>query len=223
MEERKKKKKKHKHSDTKSSNATTDPPLFKPSPDVKGVRFGAGQFVVKSFTVRRATPLELASLLNISSSDERRQSIPLFPSATAYLPTSFTILAHHAWHTLTLGLGTRKSKVLLFVFESEGMKSAAERAWPAMIALGDVNRRLVRGLVGCEMARFKFRKGCVTFYVYAVRRAGASGFARADDLEAALRSVVELKEFLDHTAMLALPSQRSIGFSPPSPPVAMAH
>uniref|UniRef100_J3NEC0 DUF7851 domain-containing protein n=1 Tax=Oryza brachyantha TaxID=4533 RepID=J3NEC0_ORYBR len=60
------------------------------------------------------------------------------------------------------------------------------------------------------MARFKFRKGCVTFYVYAVRTAGARGFARADELRAVIEAVAKLKDFLDHTAMLALPGQRSI-------------
>uniref|UniRef100_A0A1D1Y2V2 Microneme/rhoptry antigen n=1 Tax=Anthurium amnicola TaxID=1678845 RepID=A0A1D1Y2V2_9ARAE len=209
----------------KPSKSERDP-HFKPSSDVKGVRFG-GQFIVKSFTVRRAAALELPRLLAVplapSSQEEQQQQqrglLP-FPSTTTYLPTNFTILAHEAWHTLTLGLGTRKSKILLFVFESEGMKSAVDGVWPAVIPLGEVNRKLVRGLAGCEMARFKFRKGALTFYVYAVRRAGAAGFSRAEDLRSLLESVVALKDFLDHTAMLALPTQRSITFSPP---VAMAH
>ncbi|CAA7389689.1 unnamed protein product [Spirodela intermedia] len=191
-------------------------PHFKASADVKGVRFG-GQFVVKHFTVRRAGALELLRLISVAP--PQRSPLP-FPSTTAYVPTSFTVLAHEAWHTLTLGLGTRKSKVLLFVFDSEGMKAAVDRLWPAVIPLGEVNRKLIRGIAGCEMARFKFRKGALTFYVYAVRRAGAAGFQRADDLRTLLESVVALKDFLDHTAMLAQPSQRSITFNPP---VAVAH
>ncbi|CAA0833964.1 Unknown protein [Striga hermonthica] len=59
-------------------------------------------------------------------------------SAAAFLPTNFTILAYHAWHTLTLGLGTRKSKVVVFVFESEGLRATAERLWPAEIPLGEI-------------------------------------------------------------------------------------
>ncbi|OVA16501.1 hypothetical protein BVC80_399g10 [Macleaya cordata] len=102
------------------------------------------------------------------------------------------------------------------------MKYEIDRIWPPVIPLGEVNRKLIRGLTRCEMARFKFRKGCITFYVYAVRQVGGSGgFSCAGDLRTILQSVVELKDFLDHTAMLALPSQRSISFS--SPPVAMAH
>ncbi|VAH08092.1 uncharacterized protein [Triticum aestivum] len=212
-------KKKHKHSKHKEKDkekkdkaggaAAAAEASFKPCGDVKGIRFG-GQFIVKSFTVRRASPLELLRLLDIPPSFlSELQSLP-FPSTTAYMPTSFTILAHQAWHTLTLGLGTKKSKVVLFVFESEAMKAAVDQLWPAMIPLGDVNKKLIRGLSGSEMARFKFRKGCLTIYVYAVRRLGAAGFVRADDLRRILQAVVELKDFLDHTAMLAMPSQRSI-------------
>ncbi|KAJ4795875.1 hypothetical protein LUZ62_032260 [Rhynchospora pubera] len=195
------------------AKSSTDP-HFKPSTEVKGLRFG-GQFIVKSFTVRRATPLELFRLLDIQPSYLSQCSSLPFPSTTTYLPTNFTILAHNAWHTLTLGLGTKKSKVVLFVFESESMKSAVDQLWPSMIPLGDVNKKLIRGLTGSEMARFKFRKGCVTIYVYAVRRVGAAGFLCADDLRRILEAVVELKDFLDHTAMLALPSQKSIGFQKP--------
>ncbi|KAF8397490.1 hypothetical protein HHK36_016407 [Tetracentron sinense] len=224
----KKKKQKHQHPNEQTEKSTSDP-SFKPSSDVKGLRFGT-QFIVKSFTIRRAKPLELFRLLDPPNSNQHHHQVhhnkqpnPTnlpFPSTTAFLPTNFTILAHHAWHTLTLGLGTKKSKVLLFVFESESMKSAVDRIWPPEIPLGEVNRKLIRGLTGCEMARFKFRKGCITFYIYAVRRVGSSGFLCADDLRSILQSVVELKDFLDHTAMLALPSQRSISYSPP---VAMAH
>ncbi|KQK05909.1 uncharacterized protein LOC100842440 [Brachypodium distachyon] len=213
-----KKKKQHKHSKHKEKDQKTKAggtgeaaAHFKPCCDVKGIRFG-GQFIVKSFTVRRASPLELLRLLDIPPSYlSELQSLP-FPSTTAYMPTSFTILAHQAWHTLTLGLGTKKSKVVLFVFESEAMKAAVDQLWPAMIPLGDVNKKLIRGLTGSEMARFKFRKGCLTIYVYAVRRqaAGAAGFVCADDLRRILQAVVELKDFLDHTAMLAMPSQKSI-------------
>lgn len=105
--------------------------------------------------------------------------------------------------------------MVLFVFESESMKSAIDQLWPSMIPLGDVNKKLIRGLTGSEMARFKFRKGCLTIYVYAVRRVGAAGFLCADDLRRILEAVVELKDFLDHTAMLALPSQKSISFQQP--------
>ncbi|XP_042475732.1 uncharacterized protein LOC122057627 [Macadamia integrifolia] len=245
MGEKEKEKRKQKHQ--KDSKSSSDP-SFKPSSDVKGLRFG-GQFIVKSFTVRRAAPLELFRLLALpptlnnnthnhhhshhynknSKQDQEQQkqqkqqqqtlSFP-FPSTTAYLPTNFTILAHHAWHTLTLGLGTKKSKVLVFVFESQIMKSGVDRIWPPEIPLGEVNRKLIRSLTGCEMARFKFRKGCITFYVYAVRPVGSSGFLCTDDLKTILQAVVALNDFLDHTAMLALPSQRSINYSPP---VAMAH
>jgi hypothetical protein len=197
---------------TKSKSSTD--PHFKPSKEVKGIRFG-GQFIVKSFTVRRATPLELFRLLDIQPSFLSQCSSLPFSSTTTYLPTNFTILAHNAWHTLTLGLGTKKSKVVLFVFESESMKSAVDQLWPSMIPLGDVNKRLIRGLTGSEMARFKFRKGCLTIYVYAVRRVGAAGFLCADDLRRVLEAVVELKDFLDHTTMLALPSQKSISFQQP--------
>ena len=93
------------------------------------------------------------------------------------------------------------------------MKTAVDRNWPAEIALGEVNKRLIRGLAGCEMARFKFRKGCVTFYIYAVRKVGCFGFSCAEDLRTILQSVVSLKDFLDHTAMLAMPNQRSISYS----------
>lgn len=215
----KNKKQKHQHPNDQTAKSTSTTAAaasdfsFKPSTDVKGLRFG-GQFIVKSFTVRRARPLELLRLLSLPPSKAA------FASAAAYLPTNFTILAHHAWHTLTLGLGTKKSKVVVFVFESEGMRAAVERLWPAEIPLGDVNKKLIRGLAGCEMARFKFRKGCITFYVYAVRRIGNLGFVCADDLRSILQSVVALKDFIDHTAMLALPQQRSISYAPP---LAVAH
>jgi hypothetical protein len=229
----KNKKQKHQHPNHQTTKPSSDF-SFKPSSDVKGLRFG-GQFIVKSFTIRRARPLELLRLLSFpptnpkpttnttttttTTNNNNKNKLP-FPSATAFLPTNFTILAHHAWHTLTLGLGTKKSKVLLFVFETETMKAAVDRVWPPEIPLGEVNKRLIRGLNGCEMARFKFRKGCITFYVYAVRQVGSLGFSCADDLRTILQSVVELKDFLDHTAMLAMPNQRTISFAPP---VAMAH
>ncbi|PIA39121.1 hypothetical protein AQUCO_02700360v1 [Aquilegia coerulea] len=222
MKEKEKKKQKHKHPNQQNGESTSNP-SFKLSSDVKGLRFG-GQFIVKSFTVRRAGPLELLRLLALPISNIQNHSNTKnqpFLSTTAFLPTNFTILAHHAWHTLTLGLGTKKSKVLLFVFETQSMKIAVDRVWPPEIPLGEVNGKLIRGLKGCEMARFKFRKGCITFYVYAVRRVGSLGFCCADDLRTILQSVVELKDFMDHTAMLALPTQRSINY--PSQPVAMAH
>lgn len=100
------------------------------------------------------------------------------------------------------------------------MKASADRVWPPEIPLGEVNKRLIRSLTGCEMARFKFRKGCITFYVYAVRKVGSLGFSCADDLRAILQSVVALQDFLDHTAMLAMPNQRSISYARP---VAVAH
>ncbi|CAL4891525.1 unnamed protein product [Urochloa decumbens] len=191
--------------------------LFAPCADVKGLRFGA-QLVTRALTVRRAAPLELPHLLRASPSPAGAgaaaaavDALSFAPTTTAYIPTNFAILAHHAWHTLTLGLGTKNSKAAVFVFESGAMKAAADAAWPAVVPLGDVGRRLIRAAPGKpEMARFKFRKGCVTFYVYAVRSAGARGFARADELRAVVEAVARLKDFLDHTAMLALPGQRSI-------------
>lgn len=221
----KNKKQKLKHQNPKNDQATTKPASdfsFKPSSEVKGLRFG-GQFIVKSFTIRRARPFELLQLLSVTPNIKQNNinnKLP-FPSTTAFLPTNFTILAHHAWHTLTLGLGTKKSKVVLFVFETEALKAAVDRVWPPEIPLGEVNKRLIRGLSGCEMARFKFRKGCITFYVYAVRQIGNLGFSNADDLRTILQSVVALQDFLDHTAMLAMPNQRSINFQ--QPPTAMAH
>lgn len=107
------------------------------------------------------------------------------------------------------------------MFETEAMKVAVDRAWPSEIALGEVNKKLIKGLNGCEMARFKFRKGCITFYVFAVRRVGNFGFPCSEDLRTVLQSVVELKDFLDHTAMLSMPHQRSINYSHTQ--VAMAH
>ncbi|KAG2723745.1 hypothetical protein I3843_02G160700 [Carya illinoinensis] len=225
MEQKEKKKKikkqKHQHPNGQSTKPTSDL-SFKPSSDVKGLRFG-GQFIVKSFTIRRARSLELLRLLSFpptinTKPNNNNNKLP-FPSTTTFLPTNFTILAHHAWHTLTLGLGTKKSKVLVFVFETETMKTAIDRVWPSEIPLGEVNKRLIRGLTGCEMARFKFRKGCITFYVYAVRQVGCFGFSCAEDLRTILQSVLELNDFFDHTAMLAMPNQRSISFAPP---VAMA-
>ncbi|KAJ4719871.1 S-adenosylmethionine:tRNA ribosyltransferase-isomerase [Melia azedarach] len=217
------KKQKHQHPNDQTLKPTSDI-AFKPSSEVKGLKFG-GQFIVKSFTIRRARPLELLKILSYppvnKSNNNNNNKIP-FPSTTGFLPTNFTILAHHAWHTLTLGLGTKKSKVVLFVFESESMKLAVDRIWPPEIPLGEVNKKLIRGLTGCEMARFKFRKGCITFYVYAVRRQGSVGFSCAEDLRAILQSVVALNDFLDHTAMLAMPNQRSINYCTPVP-VAMAH
>ncbi|KAK9061169.1 hypothetical protein SSX86_018349 [Deinandra increscens subsp. villosa] len=210
----KKKKQKHKHPNHQSSSDS-----FKPSSEVKGLRFG-GQLIVKSFTIRRAKPLEILRLLSLPPPTPTHHK-PL-PSTTAFLPTNFTILAHHAWHTLTLGLGTKKSKVVLFVFESENMKVELDRVFPAEIPLGEVNRKLIRGLGGCEMARFKFRKGCITFYVYAVRRTGNIGFSCADDLRVILEYLVALNDFMDHTAMLAMPNKRSISFAN-APPAAMAH
>ncbi|XP_010534497.1 PREDICTED: uncharacterized protein LOC104810028 [Tarenaya hassleriana] len=222
MEERGKKSttknKKQKQNQTKPTSDIS----FKPSSDVKGLKFG-GQIIVKSFTIRRARPLELLKLLSLPPTTRNPQISPEFLSATAYLPTNFTILAHHAWHTLTLGLGTRKSKVVVFVFESETMKTAVESIWPPEIPLGEVNKKMIRGLKGCEMARFKFRKGCVTFYVYGVRNAGNNGFAAAEELKVILQAVVALKDFLDHTAMLALPHQRCINYNSSPHPVAMAH
>ncbi|KAJ8760335.1 hypothetical protein K2173_011888 [Erythroxylum novogranatense] len=215
------KKQKHQHPNDQTSKPTSDV-TFKPISEVKGLRFG-GQFLVKSFTIRRARPLELLKVLSYPPTNRcsNNSKVP-FPSTTAFLPTNFTILAHHALHTLTLGLGTKKSKVVVFVFESESMKLSVDRLWPAEIPLGDVNKKLIRGLNGCEMARFKFRKGCVTFYVYAVRRVGNLGFTSADDLRMILQSVVSLNDFLDHTAMLATPNQRSINYAPPMA-MAMAH
>uniref|UniRef100_A0A0D3HVW8 DUF7851 domain-containing protein n=1 Tax=Oryza barthii TaxID=65489 RepID=A0A0D3HVW8_9ORYZ len=142
--------KKSKGGKAKANNAAAAAPatsldaLFRPCGDVKGLRFGA-QLVTRALT--REAPLAFA------------------PTTTAYIPTNFAILAHHAWHTLTLGLGTRNSKAAVFVFESAAMKAAADAAWPQVVPLGDAGRRLIRAAPGApEMARFKFRKGCVTFY-----------------------------------------------------------
>ncbi|KAG9138822.1 hypothetical protein Leryth_007461 [Lithospermum erythrorhizon] len=218
--EKKNKKQKHQHPNDQTTKSSSDF-SFKPSSEVKGLRFG-GQFIVKSFTIRRARPLELLSLLSLPpiNNNKNNNPKPPFPSTITFLPTNFTILAHHAWHTLTLGLGTKKSKVLLFVFESENMKVTIDNVWPHEIPLGEVNKKLIRGLNGCEMARFKFRKGCITFYIYAVRRQGNMGFSCAGDLRTILQCVVDLKDFVDHTAMLAMPNQRSINYSSP---MAMAH
>ncbi|KAM7279828.1 hypothetical protein ACFE04_006962 [Oxalis oulophora] len=215
------KKQKYQHPNDQTTKPSSDF-SFNPSSEVKGLRFG-GQFIVKSFTIRRAKPLELLKVLSFPPTKPNK---PPFPSTTAFLPTNFTILAHHAWHTLTLGLGTKKSKVVLFVFESESMKLNVDGIWPSEIPLGQVNKKLIRGLNGCEMARFKFRKGCVTFYVYAVRKVGNLGFNSTDDLKLILQSVVDLKDFLDHTAMLAMPNQRTINnysCQPHQVATAMAH
>lgn len=237
------KSKKHQGSDEasakKAAKAKADAPAapsqldahFKPCADVTGLRFGA-QLVTRALTVRRAAPLELPHLLHVvvpdaghAAASEQKlhkkahaQPLSFAPTTTAYIPTNFAILAHHAWHTLTLGLGTRNSKAAVFVFESAAMKAAADAAWPQVLPLGDVGKRLLRAAPGApEMARFKFRKGCVTFYVYAVRTAGARGFARAEELRAVIEAVAKLKDFLDHTAMLALPGQRSIDAAPAAP------
>ncbi|GJU71543.1 hypothetical protein Tco_1262948 [Tanacetum coccineum] len=198
---------KNKHKKQKNTNSKNS---FKPSSKIKGLRFG-GQPLIKSFTVRHARHPELLRLLHLPVTHHKPS--PGFPSTTAFIPTNFTILAHHAWQTLTLGLGTKKTKVVIFVFESKEMKATVDRFWPMEIPLGDVNQKLIRGLTGCEMVRFKFRKGCVTFYVYGVRRKGSMGFACADDLRLVLDIVVRLNDFLDHTAMLAMPKQRGIGFA----------
>ncbi|CAH9104114.1 unnamed protein product [Cuscuta epithymum] len=216
---KKSKKQKHQHPNDQSTKSSSDF-TFKPCSEVKGLRFG-GQFIVKSFTVRRARPPELLHLLDLPPAPPSAK--PSFRSTTAFMPTNFTILAHQAWHTLTLGLGTKKTKVVIFVFDSESMKSAVDRRWPSEIALGDVNKKLIRGLSGCELARFKFRKGCITFYIYAVRGIGNLGFTSADDLRTVLQSTVELNDFLDHTEMLAMPNQRSLNHAAPPPPMAMAH
>ncbi|KAK2359914.1 hypothetical protein QL285_085241 [Trifolium repens] len=219
------KKQKHQHPNSQTTKQTSDF-SFKPTSEVKGIRFG-GQFLVKSFPIRKAKPLELLKVLSFpptkpKENNNHNHKLP-FPSTTAFLPTNFTILAHQAWHTLTLGLGSKKSKVVLFVFETEAMKCSVDRIWPHEIALGDVNKKLIKGLCGFEMARFKFRKGCLTFYVYAVREIGSFGFLCAEDLKIILQSVVELKDFLDHTTMLAMPNQRSINYSQSQNQVAMAH
>ncbi|KAG5228812.1 glucan endo-1,3-beta-glucosidase [Salix suchowensis] len=119
------------------------------------------QFIVKSFTIRRAMPFELLKVLSYPPTNKNNNyNKILSPSTTGFLPTNFNNLAHHAWHTLTLGLGTKKSKILSFVFRFESMKLDVDRIWPSEIPL-----REVRDLNGCEMARFMFRKGCITFYV----------------------------------------------------------
>ncbi|KAJ8477880.1 hypothetical protein OPV22_021607 [Ensete ventricosum] len=166
----------------------------------------------KSERRRQGPPLRppvCGQVLHRPTGDALSRGLTL-PSTLTYVPTNFTSLTHHARHILTLGLGTAKSKAVAFVFDSESTKAAVDRLWPRVIPLGDVNRKLIRGLAGCEMSRFKFRKGCLTFYVYAVRRHGWPDFSCADNLRTILEAVVALKDFLDHTAMLALPSRRSI-------------
>ncbi|KAG2258034.1 hypothetical protein Bca52824_077328 [Brassica carinata] len=212
MGEKEKKSKKKKNKDSKSSPDIS----FKPSSDVKGLKFG-GQIIVKSFTLRRARTLELLKLLSLPS-----PSPPPLLSTAAYIPTNFTILAHQAWHTLTLGLGTRKSSSGLRVRirgDEDEVAAADGGLWPSEIPLGEVNKKMIRKLKNWEMARFKFRKGCLTFYVYAVRNAGSEGFAAAEDLKVILQAVVALKDFMDHTAMLVMPHQKAINYSscPPLP------
>ncbi|CAN6472186.1 unnamed protein product [Victoria cruziana] len=202
-------------------------PSFLPASKVKGLRFG-GQLLIKNFTIRRASPPQLFRLLPSAAaaaalSTTASASTSPFSSTAAYLPTNFTILAHHALHTLTLGLGTKKSKVVIFVFESGALRAGVERSWPSEIALGEVNRRLIRGLAGLEMARFKFRKGCITFYVYAVRREGSAGFSSGEELRRIVQAVASLNDFLDHTAMLAMPHQKSISHIPSVRLATMAH
>ncbi|KAL6311835.1 hypothetical protein AAG906_024435 [Vitis piasezkii] len=198
---------KHQHPNDQTTKPSSDF-AFKLSSEVKGLRFGVSSSSSKSSLSHPPITTKIKPKPN---------SVSFNHSFLAYKlhNLSSPCMAH-----LTLGLGTKKSKVLLFVFESESLKVAVDRVWPPEIPLGEVNKKLIRGLTGYEMARFKFRKGCITFYVYAVRRVGNLGFSCADDLRTILQSVVELKDFLDHTAMLAMPHQRSIAFAPP---VAMAH
>ncbi|KAM0002427.1 hypothetical protein Hdeb2414_s0010g00338491 [Helianthus debilis subsp. tardiflorus] len=85
---------KHHHKTNKNKHTQNHPNCnhsFKPSLQVKGLRFG-GQIIVKSFTIRRTKPTELHHLLSLPPSPE-------FLSTAAFIPTNFTILAHHAWHT----------------------------------------------------------------------------------------------------------------------------
>ena len=58
----KNKKQKHQHPNDQSTKQNSDF-SFKPSSEVKGIKFG-GQFIVKSFTIRRARPLELLKVLS---------------------------------------------------------------------------------------------------------------------------------------------------------------
>ncbi|KAI3880432.1 hypothetical protein MKW92_044242 [Papaver armeniacum] len=101
------------------------------------------------------------------------------------------------------------------------MKLSVDRLWPSEIPLGEVNRKLVRGLNGCEIARFKFRKGCITFYVFRSTEGECYWVLACRRSWLILQSVASLKDFLDHTAMLALPNQRTINYS--SQEAAMAH
>ncbi|KAF8698083.1 hypothetical protein HU200_035596 [Digitaria exilis] len=83
--------------------------------------------VTRALTVRRTSPLDLPHLL-------------LASPAAVHLsrPTS-----RHAWHILTLGLGTRNFKAAVFVFESAAMKLAMR------LPLGDVvGRRLIHAAPG---------------------------------------------------------------------------
>ncbi|CAI9295979.1 unnamed protein product [Lactuca saligna] len=80
----KKKKQKHHHSNSDFS--------FKPSSHVKGLRFG-GQFIVKSFTIRRARHLELLRLLSLPPITTHHKPSPTFLSTAAFLPSTFTIFS----------------------------------------------------------------------------------------------------------------------------------
>ncbi|KAE8702585.1 glucan endo-1,3-beta-glucosidase isoform 1 [Hibiscus syriacus] len=164
MEKKNNKKQKYQHPNDQAakSPAPSSDFSFKPSNEVKGLRFG-GQFIVKSFTIRRARPPELLKLLDFPPLFNKSNTNLPFPTITAFLPTNFNHLSSPCVAHADLGLGTKKSKVDLFVFKSEAMKVAVDKIWPPEIPLGEVNKKLTRGLKGFEMARFKFRKGYVTF------------------------------------------------------------
>ncbi|CDP15729.1 unnamed protein product [Coffea canephora] len=206
----------HQHPNDQTSKPTTLSDLaFKPSFEVKRLQFG-GQFIVKSFIIHSARPLEFLRLLSLlptlnlnhhqNQEKANRQEVPSSSQSKAY----HTFLNISSRHEITLPMvclawGPKKSKVVVFVFEFENMEAAVDRVWLPEIPLGEVNKKLTRGQARCKMARFKFRKGAITFYVYAVRRIGNMGFSFADDLRTILQSVVALNDCLDQSLVFQLP------------------
>ncbi|KAJ6986504.1 hypothetical protein NC653_019880 [Populus alba x Populus x berolinensis] len=166
MEDKEKKKHRKKQKHQHPNDQTTKPSSdfsFKPSSEVKGLRFG-GQFIVKSFTIRRARPLELLKVLSYPPTNKNSDN-----NKTPFLQQQLFCYKLHHLSTPSLAYLNTWS-------------------WYQEIQM---------------------------------RRVGNMGFSCADDLKNILQSVVALNDFLDHTAMLAMPHQRSINYA--SPQVAMAH
>ena len=99
------------------------------------------------------------------------------PPPTAYIRTNFTILEHNSCHILMLGLGNRHAelKAAVFVIDSATMKAAADAAGLQVPTSASASSVTLRAPL--ETACFQFRKGCVMFYVDAVRAASVHGFA----------------------------------------------